>query len=528
MHPNYTEEIETLKQRLDENPESMLFARLAERYLQLDKIDQAIDICRQGLDRHPDYASGHFVLAKCFFAQQQYDEAERGLKKAITIDPKFLKAHKLYGDLMTRIGWNKSSETSYRKILEFDPLDEVTRNLLSSIPKGEPTLEVEIPLLEPEAAPAREVPDIIQKMEKELAANPLFEETEKSESEDKVEEPAPKEAPLSQSFFEDDNFVSSPIEEEELIQDLEERTDAAVATEGFEQEEMRFSEILDDLFSASILEEERREAQARNAIEKAAEREAGFYETEELEAARELIREDAKDAPITEEDPQAFAETDLLRAEASLPEISEEKIAPQETDYLARPVEAFEDKASEQAQMEPLEQEIEDEQDKTDFTKIADLPFSEKESFAAVDDDESFELADLDSIPEMEIEEQEANFSQFLSKFEEEESSNHENHSDEGAVEEQDQPESLQATEEEPPLQSKLEAEDDDMMQGTQVDLKPKEKFVTPTLGEIYAAQGQYAKAINVFELLLKKHPDNDWYRTKLDYLRKRLSEEEN
>ena len=55
---------------------------------------------------------------------------------------------------------------------------------------------------------------------------------------------------------------------------------------------------------------------------------------------------------------------------------------------------------------------------------------------------------------------------------------------------------------------------------------KPKERFVTPTLGEIYAAQGQYAKAINVFELLVEKHPDNEWYRTKLEYLKERLEEE--
>jgi len=54
---------------------------------------------------------------------------------------------------------------------------------------------------------------------------------------------------------------------------------------------------------------------------------------------------------------------------------------------------------------------------------------------------------------------------------------------------------------------------------------KPKEKFVTPTLGEIYAAQGQYAKAISVFELLLKKSPDNEWYKTKLEYLKKKSQE---
>lgn len=55
---------------------------------------------------------------------------------------------------------------------------------------------------------------------------------------------------------------------------------------------------------------------------------------------------------------------------------------------------------------------------------------------------------------------------------------------------------------------------------------RTKEKFVTPTLGEIYAAQGQYEKAIDVFEMLSKRHPENEWYQTKLQHLRKRLQEE--
>ena len=55
-----------------------------------------------------------------------------------------------------------------------------------------------------------------------------------------------------------------------------------------------------------------------------------------------------------------------------------------------------------------------------------------------------------------------------------------------------------------------------------------KEKFVTPTLGEIYAAQGQYGKAIAVFERLLKQNPDEERYKIKLDYLRKKLQEEQN
>ena len=53
------------------------------------------------------------------------------------------------------------------------------------------------------------------------------------------------------------------------------------------------------------------------------------------------------------------------------------------------------------------------------------------------------------------------------------------------------------------------------------------ESFVTPTLGEIYAAQGQYAKAIEVFKTLIRKNPNNDWYQSKIDFLQKKLDESE-
>jgi cytochrome c-type biogenesis protein CcmH/NrfG len=55
-----------------------------------------------------------------------------------------------------------------------------------------------------------------------------------------------------------------------------------------------------------------------------------------------------------------------------------------------------------------------------------------------------------------------------------------------------------------------------------------RDRIVTPTLGEIYAAQGQYAKAIGVFELLSKKDPTNRHFREKIDYLKKRLQETQN
>jgi tetratricopeptide (TPR) repeat protein len=54
-----------------------------------------------------------------------------------------------------------------------------------------------------------------------------------------------------------------------------------------------------------------------------------------------------------------------------------------------------------------------------------------------------------------------------------------------------------------------------------------KEPFVTATLGEIYAAQGHYGKAIGVYEILLRKDPDNVQYKAKVEELKKKMEDEQ-
>ena len=55
-------------------------------------------------------------------------------------------------------------------------------------------------------------------------------------------------------------------------------------------------------------------------------------------------------------------------------------------------------------------------------------------------------------------------------------------------------------------------------------DSKPaSSKMVSPTLGEIYAAQGQYEKAIKVFETLLERNPGENKYEEKIKELNEKL-----
>jgi len=49
-------------------------------------------------------------------------------------------------------------------------------------------------------------------------------------------------------------------------------------------------------------------------------------------------------------------------------------------------------------------------------------------------------------------------------------------------------------------------------------------KIVCPTLGEIYSAQGQFKKAIQVYETLIEKYPeDTEKYTQKINELKKKL-----
>jgi len=61
----YTSEIEKLERRWLENPKGRNFAPLADAYRKAGEIDRAIDLCKSGLELHPDYVSAHIVYGRC-------------------------------------------------------------------------------------------------------------------------------------------------------------------------------------------------------------------------------------------------------------------------------------------------------------------------------------------------------------------------------------------------------------------------------------------------------------------------------
>ncbi len=186
-----------LEEHLKKNPDSILFARLADAYLKNQKISEAIALCENGVKKHPYYVTGHLVLGKCYMANKLHDLAEKEFKRVLLFDPRHLAAHKFYGDLMQEIGWENTCESSYKKILQIDPLDEVARSRVSEF-EAFVQREPEKPASEPSPEPVAPVeinfdaisPLSIESIDDDLVFSEPAVETPQPEAEAKTQ-PAP-------------------------------------------------------------------------------------------------------------------------------------------------------------------------------------------------------------------------------------------------------------------------------------------------------------------------------------------------
>ncbi|MFZ0390043.1 MAG: hypothetical protein WAN36_06250, partial [Calditrichia bacterium] len=85
---------ENLKTVVDARPDSLLFAHLAVKLLEQDKLQQAIDVCKKGVSHHPEYAFGHYIYGLTLFESGDIDAAKHQLETAVACSPQMAGAWK--------------------------------------------------------------------------------------------------------------------------------------------------------------------------------------------------------------------------------------------------------------------------------------------------------------------------------------------------------------------------------------------------------------------------------------------------
>lgn len=85
---------------------SLAFVALGEALRRRGDLDEAIRICREGLDHRPNHSSGHLVLGRCFFDKGDLTEAIREFEEVVSLDSRNALALRLLGLALKAKGWS--------------------------------------------------------------------------------------------------------------------------------------------------------------------------------------------------------------------------------------------------------------------------------------------------------------------------------------------------------------------------------------------------------------------------------------
>lgn len=96
--------IEELRRRVDSDPASIAFAQLAEEYRRAGCFEDAVRVCRAGLERHPSYLSARVTLGRALLELQEYEDARSELEHVLRSAPENLAAIRGLAEIHQRRG----------------------------------------------------------------------------------------------------------------------------------------------------------------------------------------------------------------------------------------------------------------------------------------------------------------------------------------------------------------------------------------------------------------------------------------
>ena len=109
--------LEDLRRRVQQDPSSIAFAQLAEEYRRASMFQEAVDICRSGLEVHPSYLSARVTLGRALVELGQFEDAQRELHQVLQSAPENLAAIRGLADVYHRQGALAEALAQYRAAL---------------------------------------------------------------------------------------------------------------------------------------------------------------------------------------------------------------------------------------------------------------------------------------------------------------------------------------------------------------------------------------------------------------------------
>ncbi len=154
MKISYDLDLNRIREIIERNPDSPLFARYADLLLKKGMINEALKVVQGGLKKHKLYTTAYLVYAKILFQKGRDKEALENLQKVLTLSPncqtaKFLIDRILNKQFLFRMKGEQSFSHSEsilrkRKMVEKSEIEQIMEkleNANSLIIKADPNFD---------------------------------------------------------------------------------------------------------------------------------------------------------------------------------------------------------------------------------------------------------------------------------------------------------------------------------------------------------------------------------------------------
>lgn len=115
---------------LEMDPNSQIFAALAEAYRKKGELERAFQVCHNGLRLHPNYGPAHLVMARVNLDRGLYDWAETEVEKAREVDGNNRTIELLLAEINIYKGEFRAAIKSLRRLSVSDPGNDHVKRLL--------------------------------------------------------------------------------------------------------------------------------------------------------------------------------------------------------------------------------------------------------------------------------------------------------------------------------------------------------------------------------------------------------------
>ena len=125
--------IEDLERRLAKDPNSKIFAQLAEEYRKAGRLEDAINTCREGLQSHPNYFSARVALGRALLESNALEEASQEFEAVLAQVPDNILANKFLGRTYHELERHPDALAKYQIAHSLAPEDSELSSLISEV-----------------------------------------------------------------------------------------------------------------------------------------------------------------------------------------------------------------------------------------------------------------------------------------------------------------------------------------------------------------------------------------------------------